>query len=142
MALPQQALQEEVVQLVQECVHSLQDQTLAALSLMTQIFQVPFCSPAIPMIIQALEAQQAIGMEWALQGMVSLQWHQLEKPDPNIPQAARNWIQLILKQFWKMAWQLWQTRNDTIHNLSIMQSKQCLRGEVTKEFQQGIYLLP
>jgi len=74
--------------------------------------------------------------------MVSLKWCLLERHDPIIPRGVRNWRYLILKQFWKMAWQLWQARNDTIHNLSITQSKQHLRGKVTREFQQDIYLLP
>jgi len=65
-ALSQQALKEEAVQLVQEHIYLLQDQILVAFSLMTMIFQVPSCSPGIPMITQAIEEQQEIGMEWTL----------------------------------------------------------------------------
>jgi len=81
-------------------------------------------------------------MEWTLWGMVSLQWCLLERPDPAIPRGVRNWHYLILKKFWTMAWQLWQARNEAVHNSSIMQSKLHLRSKVTREFQQGIYLQP
>jgi len=62
MALTQWALQEEVVQLVQECVYALQDQTLAALFFMTQIFQVPSCLPGILMISKHLRHNRKL--EW------------------------------------------------------------------------------
>jgi len=69
--------------------------------------------------------------------MVSLHWHQLKRHDPNIPQSARSWSQIILKQFWKMVWQFWQARNDAVHNSSITQSDHYLRAEVTKKFNKA-----
>jgi len=142
MALVQQAIWEEAVQLVQERADPLQDQKLAALSFMNQPFQVPTCLPGTPTIRQAIAVQQEIGMEWTLRGMVSLHWWLMVKQDLTIPRGIQNWSYFILKQFWKMAWQLWQARNDAIHNSSTTQTEYHLRGKVTREFKQGIYLLP
>jgi len=105
-------------------------------------FQVPSCHPGIPVLIQALEAQQAIGKEWITQGMVSLHWHQFKIHDPNIPWIVWCWSQVILNEFWKMAGQLRQAQNDAIQNSRITQSYQYLRAEVTKEFKKGMYLVP
>jgi len=88
-------------------------------------------------------AQQELGSKWTARGMVSISW-QVQGPlrTQFTRRRHKQWLQTLVTQFWTLAWDIWNHRNEVVHRINTSHQHTILYQTVQQEHSKGIYLLP
>ena len=92
--------------------------------------------------------QNKINWENLLRGRLSTKWRTLQQAyyeRIRSPRKAANWVSGLIVQLWKVSFDLWENRNDILHN---SEASARLKGlddideQIREQYQRGWSLLP
>jgi hypothetical protein len=93
-----------------------------------------------PLICVALAQQFDIGWNLFLKGWLSIEWETAQQSHYSSLHSLRTGqkrITHLIRHCWKIAWDLWEHRNDTLHgqeNIVSSQQDLCLRLNITRSY--------
>ena len=108
----------------------------------------PFEHPTNQILCQAIRVQNRIGWKSFIKGFWSLHWRECQEAhfqEIKSNKSAMLWLSKTQRKIWHIAWEMWQHRNNVLHdnNKSIHPTvRNSLITEITLQWQEGISTLP
>jgi len=95
-----------------------------------------------------IRQQSMIGWEAVMDGWLGLEWHSHQEAYWNLWKrwkSSRQWATELIKKLWNILWDMWDHRNDILHNTSqswedILDS--AINDQVHQLFSQGLQAVP
>ena len=101
-----------------------------------------------PSLKKAIMSQRQLGWEQFLEGLISKHWisHQQEYFDSiNSSLSTSIWASRLIRQGWELIYQIWQSRNNQLHNtdrINDFNGLQQLKTAIRSEWSVGLNALP
>ena len=94
---------------------------------------------------KAETAQDHIGLDFLLEGMVSHTWSDIQT-DHYVKLGMRRtglrWMTQLLLKFWGICWDLWNIRNEWEHRQQLEEAEETIRSQVENAIHHGFSDLP
>jgi hypothetical protein len=87
-----------------------------------------------------IDSQDKIGWQAMLKGSPVLGWAEAQQRYlkwQKEHKTGKQWLSAIIQKLWKVAWDLWDHRNNILHNSDVNIADQQQRLEVKEEFKRG-----
>ena len=94
---------------------------------------------------QAESAQDFIGWEFLLEGMISRTWSDIQTTHYTklgMSRTGLRWLTQLLLKFWGICWDLWNIRNEWEHKMKLEANAERIRQQVEEMIHQGFHDLP
>ena len=111
-------------------------------------FEAPQEYPTNQILTQAIRAQHRIGWQQFLEGFWSVHWQECQTAhlqEIKSQKSAALWMSKTQRKIWMIAWELWQDRNNCLHNKNKSTHptvQNAMKSEITAQWAEGLSTLP